>query len=189
MDLDAIAVTFGLVVVAELGDKSQLAALTFASRYGFWRVLAAMSIATALIQAISVGVGTVAGNILPEDVMGVVAGILFLVFAIVTLVSGGDDEGDATTRAPRFIILTIAAVYFAAEFGDKTMLVTATLATTQPWLSTWIGSTAGMITANALAIGVGALIGRRLPVRTIRYVAAALFAVTGVWILFDTLTG
>jgi putative Ca2+/H+ antiporter (TMEM165/GDT1 family) len=65
------------------------------------------------------------------------------------------------------------------------MLATITLATQEGWLGTWIGSTVGMVAADALAIGVGALLGRQLPEKVIRYGAAVLFALFGVLLVLD----
>ena len=82
-------------------------------------------------------------------------------------------------------IVAVGVAFFLAELGDKTMLATITLATQEGWLGTWIGSTVGMVAADALAIGVGAVLGRKLPERTIRYGAAALFALFGLLLVLD----
>jgi len=76
--------------------------------------------------------------------------------------------------------VTIGTAIFLAELGDKTMLATITLATTEEPIGTWLGSTAGMVAADAIAIGIGALLGTRLPERAIRWFAAAAFVVFGV---------
>ena len=74
-----------------------------------------------------------------------------------------------------------------AELGDKTMLATITLATQHGWLGTWIGSTIGMVAADALAILVGRWLGRRLPEKIIAYGAAALFAIFGIWLIVEAI--
>ncbi len=71
-------------------------------------------------------------------------------------------------------MLTIGTAFFLAEVGDKTMLATITLATTEEPIGTWLGSTAGMVVADAFAIGIGAFLGTRLPERAIKLFAAAL---------------
>jgi putative Ca2+/H+ antiporter (TMEM165/GDT1 family) len=68
------------------------------------------------------------------------------------------------------------------------MLATITLATTEGWFGTWVGSTLGMVAADALAIGVGALLGRRLPEKAVRIGAALLFFAFGVVLIAQGLT-
>jgi putative Ca2+/H+ antiporter (TMEM165/GDT1 family) len=77
-------------------------------------------------------------------------------------------------------LLTVGTAFFLAELGDKTMLATITLATQEGWFGTWLGSTVGMVAADALAIVAGAVLGRQLPEKVIKYGAAALFAVFGI---------
>ncbi|GAB3851164.1 hypothetical protein GCM10027610_077350 [Dactylosporangium cerinum] len=77
--------------------------------------------------------------------------------------------------------------FFLAELGDKTMLATITLATQHGWFGTWLGSTIGMVAADALAIVAGRMLGKRLPERTIKYGAAILFVLFGAWLLVEAL--
>ena len=67
------------------------------------------------------------------------------------------------------------------------MLATITLATQHGWFGTWVGSTVGMVAADALAIVVGRMLGKHLPEKAIRYGAAAAFAVFGVILLLEPL--
>ena len=111
----------------------------------------------------------------------VCAGIAFLGFALWTL--RGDelteeDERKAASATGR-AVLVVAVFFFLAELGDKTMLATITLATQEGWFGTWLGSTVGMVAADALAIGLGAVLGRQLPEKVVTYGAAALFAIFG----------
>jgi Ca2+/H+ antiporter, TMEM165/GDT1 family len=77
--------------------------------------------------------------------------------------------------------------FLLAELGDKTMLATITLATTEGWLGTWIGSTLGMVAADALAIGLGAALGRHLPPRAVRVGSALLFFAFGALLIAEGL--
>lgn len=85
--------------------------------------------------------------------------------------------------------MAIGVAFFLAELGDKTMLATVTLATTEAWLGTWIGSTLGMVAADALAVIVGRQLGTRLPERAIRWGAAASFVVFGVILVIEGIRG
>jgi putative Ca2+/H+ antiporter (TMEM165/GDT1 family) len=187
--VDAFLISFGVIFVAELGDKSQLMAMAFASRYRALTVLVTISVATLLVHAVSVLIGAVFALALPTSAIQVVAGIAFLGFALWTL--RGDELGDAdqdrARRSGGMVLLSIGTAFFLAELGDKTMLATITLASTEnPW-GVWLGSTAGMVAADAIAIGIGALLGTRLPERAIRFFAAALFVVFGVVLIAEGL--
>lgn len=183
----ALAVSFGVIFVAELGDKSQLMALTFATRYKAGVVLAGITIATAVVHLVSVGVGYGLGAALPTAWISLAAGLAFLAFGAWTLRGDklSDDEKAKASRTGRSALWAVGGAFFLAELGDKTMLATITLATQHGWFGTWLGSTAGMVAADALAILVGRWLGRSLPERAIKYGAAALFAVFGSWLIVE----
>lgn len=189
--MDSVLLSFGAIFIAELGDKSQLMALTFASRYRFWTVIAAITAATAVVHLASVGVGSAIGLALPIHAINVAAGIAFVGFGIWTLRGHSLSEGEAARRqrSARSAFAAVAIAFFLAELGDKTMLATVTLATTEGWLATWIGSTAGMVAADALAIGIGTLLGRHLPERAVRISAAVLFFAFGLVLMVEGIAG
>jgi len=204
--LQGLAVAFGVVFVAELGDKSQLLAMTLAARYRPWAVLAGIAAAALVLQGLAVLVGSFVGDRLPTRPIQVVAGLAFLAFAVWTLLDRDDDDADGADAdgddagepggvehdaAPerRSGLLTAGTAFFVSEFGDKTMLATVTLATQQGALGTWLGASAGMVAADALAVVVGAVAGARLPRRVVRWVAAATFALFGVVMVATALLG
>ncbi|MGW1061553.1 TMEM165/GDT1 family protein [Micromonospora rubida] len=185
--LVALVVSFGVIFVAELGDKSQLMALTFATRFKTVPVLIGITIATALVHLVSVAIGYGLGAALPTGWISLIAGIAFLGFGAWTL--RGDklteEEKRKAERSGKSAIFAVGVAFFLAELGDKTMLATITLATKYGWFGTWLGSTIGMVAADALAIVVGRMLGRHLPERAIRYGAAVLFAICGLWLIFE----
>lgn len=185
--MGAFLLSFGVIFVAELGDKSQLMAMTFAARYRFWTVLAGITAATALVHLASVGLGAVVGINLPTAALSIVAGIAFFIFGAWTLRGDklSEDEQAVARRAARSAFLAVATAFFLAELGDKTMLATITLATTEGWFGTWLGSTLGMVAADALAIAVGAVLGRKLPEKAVRIGAAVLFFAFGVLLIVE----
>ncbi len=190
--MDAFLLSFGVIFLAELGDKSQLMALAFATRFPAIPVLIAISIATAVIHLGSVVLGATVALALPANVIAIVAGIAFLVFAAWTLRGdelGEDDEARARRDASRSVIVTVGTAFFLAELGDKTMLATITLATNHGALGTWLGSTVGMVAADAIAIGVGKALGTRLPERAIRLGAAVAFVVFGLILIWQGIQG
>ena len=187
----AFLLSTAVIFVAELGDKSQLMAMTFAARYRVRDVLIGITAATALVHLASVGIGYYVGDAFADsqDVIQVVAGVAFLALAAWTLRGDelSEEEADKARRSQGAAILAVGIAFFLAELGDKTMLATITLATQEGWLGTWIGSTVGMVAADALAIVVGAVLGKKLPERVIKYGAAALFALFGVLLVVDGL--
>ncbi len=185
--MSAFWLSFAVIFVAELGDKSQLMAMTFATRYKFWTVILAITAATAVVHLFSVALGNVVGLALPTGPINIIAGVAFIGFGLWTL--RGDElteeEESRAARTTRSAFFAVAIAFFLAELGDKTMLATVTLATTEGWFGTWIGSTLGMVAADALAIGVGAVLGRKLPENVIRIGAAILFFIFGAWLIFE----
>jgi putative Ca2+/H+ antiporter (TMEM165/GDT1 family) len=183
-------VSFGVIFVAELGDKSQLMALTFATRFSIRSVLIGITAATALVHLASVAIGYGLGTALPTQWINLAAAIAFVVFGLWTLRGDAltDDEQDKVNRVGKRAIIAVGTAFFLAELGDKTMLATITLATDYGWLGTWIGSTLGMVAADALAIVVGRALGKRLPENVIRIGAAILFFVFGIWLGIEAIT-
>jgi len=179
--MSAFLVSLGIIFVAELGDKSQLMALAFAARYRALPILVGITVATAVVHAVSVLVGTVLDVALPTRAISVAAGLAFLGFAAWTLRGDTLDEDEAgrVERSTGSAVVAAAVAFFLAELGDKTMLATITLATKESAVGVWAGSTFGMVAADALAIVVGQQLGTRLPERVIRIGAAVSFVVFG----------
>lgn len=188
--LASVAVSSVAIFVAELGDKSQLMAMSFATRYRVWQVLLGITLATTVVHAISVALGFGVGAALPTEWIGLVAGLAFLGFAAWTLRGDRLSEGERAkaARSTGSAVLAVTAAFFLAELGDKTMLATVTLAAQHDWLGTWIGSTLGMVLADAVAILAGLALSRYLPERVVRYCSAALFALFGAWLTVESLS-
>lgn len=208
----AFLIAFVLVGLAELGDKSQLLLLGFAARYRPLKVIIGAAIAIATLQAIGVVAGGLIGAYLPERVVAVVAGSLFIGFGIVTWRSREDDAGESATGSMRFgPVLTVAAALFIGELGDKTQVMTmsiaadpaasirvlgtlgAGLAPPEPGalltgLGVWLGSSLGFLAADMVAILAGAVLGSRLPERAISRVSAVVFIVFGLITLVSVFT-
>jgi putative Ca2+/H+ antiporter (TMEM165/GDT1 family) len=194
--LAAAAIAAGAVFIAEFGDKSQLLILAFATRYPALPVIAGLVLAATVITGLSVLVGAAVGAILPTQFVAIVAGIAFIAVGLWTLRGEDDDdedpEAEATAgrrKAGLGLVLTVAGTFALGEIGDKTMLVTFGLATTQGLLATWIGAVVGEVGANLLAVALGRGVGSRLDARTVRLVSAGLFILGGVVVLVGALVG
>ena len=180
-----------VVFVAELGDKTQLVALGFGARYRLRWVLTGIGLAYLATNLVSVVVGALLGAALPDAGVRVGGGVLFLVFAAWTLRGAGgepdpDDPGELGEHAaarPMSVVFSVAVAMIVAELGDKTMLATATLASTGNPVLVWCGATIGIFFAGALGAVAGRAIGDRVPDRAVQIGAAALFAVFGVGLI------
>lgn len=187
--VNALLLSTVVIFVAELGDKSQLMAMTFATRYRARDVLVGITIATAVVHLVSVAIGYFIGDVFApwQGGIAIAAGIAFLGFAVWTL--RGDElteaEANKARTATGFSLVAVGTAFLLAELGDKTMLATITLATQENWFWTWIGSTVGMVAADALAIVVGQVLRRRLPEKVVKIGAAVLFATFGVVLVLE----
>src|SRR5882672_4456940 len=120
-----------LVFIAEMGDKTQLVALAFATRYAAKTVLAGVFGATLFIHFFSVVIGEAAALTLSVFWIKLLAGLSFIVFGLWTL-RGDTLEDDEKLTESRFgPLVTVGISFFLAELGDKTMLATVTIASQQ----------------------------------------------------------
>ena len=182
LSVSAFLLSTLVIFVAELGDKSQLVALWFATRYRWWTVIAGVAVATLVVHLGSVAAGRALDGFVPEAVLRVIVGLSFLGFAWWSIRGDSLDEDDERVRfgwAGAFGIVTIS--FFLSELGDKTQLATVSLASREEsFVGVWLGSTVGMVAADALAVAIGLVAGKRLPQRTVGLVAAVLFVFFGV---------
>ena len=178
--MTAFWISLLFVAIAEMGDKTQLVALAFATRYRATTVLGGVFVATLAVHLVSVFLGEMAGMALPLFWINLLAGLSFLAFGAWTLRGDTLDEEAELKRFGPF--LTVAVTFFIAELGDKTMLTTITIASQQQsFIGVWLGSTLGMVVADGLAIIVGKVMGKRIPERAVKIIAAMVFFAAGLW--------
>ncbi|MGQ0832022.1 MAG: TMEM165/GDT1 family protein [Microthrixaceae bacterium] len=182
-----VLTTFAVVFLAELGDKTQLVALTLAGRHPAAKVLAALGVTILALQTVSVTAGAVIGEVVPDRAIAAAAGLLFLAFAVWTWRSARDDADDAD--AARGSLASVALAFFLAELGDKTMLTTAGLAADRGAVPVWIGSTAAMLSATALAVIGGRALAARVRPDLLRRIGAVTFALVGAATLASATAG
>jgi putative Ca2+/H+ antiporter (TMEM165/GDT1 family) len=202
-----------LIMVGELADKSQLLALILACRYKAWQVLLGIFIATFIVHFFSTMLGQAFGSVVPPEVLPWVTGVLFVGFGVWTLRGDKVDDEDADRGTGRFgPVIATGVAFFFAELGDKTQIMTitiaadpghallrfanrvgvelpgwlesagagaATLGASEQFWAVTLGSTVGMVVADAIAIGVGRLLGKSMPELLLRRVSGSLFIVFG----------
>ncbi len=174
------------VVLAEMGDKTQLLAMAFASRYRWQTVLSAVFVATLCNHFLAVVAGNLLTNIVPLHYIQIAGAASFIVFGLWTL--RGDELRGEDQRFKYSPFWTVAIAFFIAEMGDKTQLATVALATRfNSIVQIWLGTTSGMIVADAFGIIVGIVLGKKIPERIVKWFAAIVFILFGVLGLYNAL--
>lgn len=185
--MEAFLASLAMVTIAEMGDKTQLLSFVLAARFRgrHWALIAGIFAATIANHFVAAFVGDwVAANV-PEDVMRWVLGLGFLAFAAWALVPDTLDEKDASRRGVAGAFMTALIAFFLAEMGDKTQLATVALGARYASLSAVVvGTTLGMMAANVPAVLLGERLARYVPLAKMRFLAAGLFALFGLLILF-----
>jgi putative Ca2+/H+ antiporter (TMEM165/GDT1 family) len=177
--MTAFLTSLVFVVLAEMGDKTQLLAMAFASRYRWQTVMFAVFGATLLNHLFAVAVGSVLTNIVPLQYIQIAAAASFILFGLWTL--RGDELKDEDKRFKYSPFWTVAIAFFIAEMGDKTQLATIALATRfDNIIQIWLGTTSGMMIADALGIIVGTVLGKKIPERLVKWFAALIFIIFGI---------
>ena len=178
--LQAFLASTGIVALAEIGDKTQLLAFLLAARFRKpLPIIAGILAATLVNHGLAGALGGWIMGVLSPDVLRWVLGLSFLAVAVWTLIPDRiEQEPGLTTRFGVFGVTLIA--FFLAEMGDKTQIATVVLAAhyAAPLLVV-IGTTLGMLIADVPAVFIGGSLAARLPMRLIRLLAAALFALLG----------
>ncbi|ARM30933.1 TMEM165/GDT1 family protein [Prosthecochloris sp. HL-130-GSB] len=183
--MDAFWLSLVMIFIAELGDKSQLLALTLATCYSTRVVLWGIFWSTLAVHVISTALGWWMGGLMPTDWIMFLAGLSFIAYGFWTLRGDTLDDDDAACKVTIHPFWLVFTTFFVAELGDKTMLGTVSLAATMPFIPVWIGSTIGMVASDALAIVVGKMLGRQLPEQAVKIGAGIVFFLFGAWSMYD----
>ena len=185
--------TFGIIFVAELPDKTALAALILAAKYRARDVIAGAWLAFLVQTLIAVAAGSLL-TLLPEAPIKVASGLGFLVFAALAYRRDEHDEEERERQrierggAKRPIWLISFLVIFAAEWGDLTQLATAALvAHSRSPFSVGVGAVLGLWAVTVLAAYTGTSVARFLTPKVLQRTSVLLFSAIGLFILYSSL--
>lgn len=176
--MDALLISIGVVALAEIGDKTQLLTLVLATRHRKpWPIVAGIFVATLVNHAIAGAVGAW----LTQVAMRWILGLSFIAMAAWMLVPD-KLEGDAgASKKIGGVFATTLVLFFLLEIGDKTQIATVALAARfDSLVAVVLGTTLGMLAANAPVAFLGEALAKRLPVRAVHVVTAVIFAGLGV---------
>jgi putative Ca2+/H+ antiporter (TMEM165/GDT1 family) len=180
-EIGALLVSLGAVVLAEMGDKTQLLAMAFATKYKAPKVLIGVFVATVLNHGLAVLVGNLIVHLESAQIwIQGISSLSFIFFGLWTI-RGDKLEEEENKKTKYGPIITVALAFFVAEMGDKTQLATVALATKFPLspLAVLAGTTAGMMVADGLGILIGVVMAKKIPERVVKLVSAGAFIVFG----------
>ncbi|MGB4336680.1 MAG: TMEM165/GDT1 family protein [Chromatiaceae bacterium] len=177
--LTAIFSTFGLIFLAEIGDKSQLVCMTLAARHRHLPVLLGAIAAFLILNTLAVVFGAGLAQWIPEKILAGAVAILFGAFGIKSLLTREEvtEDGEVEEKPGHGIFATTFLMLLLAEMGDKTQIAIAGLASTLPSLAVWIGATLALITTSALGVWLGVTLLRRIPIHRLHQVSGVFFLV------------
>lgn len=180
-NLTVFLFSLGTIVLSEMGDKSQLLVIAFASKYKAAKVLIGVFIATVLNQALAVA----AGNFITrfeciQILIQVLASLSFIFFGLWNI-REYKLEGEENRTTKFGVIVSLALAFFLAEMGDKTQLAVFSLSIKFPTSPIGIltGATTGMLVANGIGITVSVAMRRKIPERIIKLISAGIFILFG----------
>jgi len=184
--MTAYIASLTFVVLAEMGDKTQLLAMAFASRYRWQTVMWGVFVATLLNHLLAVLLGSYLTSIVPIRYIQIAASASFIIFGLWTIRGDKLDNEDKRFNFSPF--WTVAVAFFFAEMGDKTQLATVALATKyESVIQIWFGTTTGMLIADGIGIIFGIVLGKKIPERAIKWFAAIIFILFGVLGLYGSI--
>lgn len=176
-----------LIFMAELGDKTQILAMAFATQYAVGQVLLGVFIGSLLNHGVAVALGFYLAAYIPVDGLRLIAAVAFIGFGIWTLANHDDEETEQASNSFGPVI-TVALAFFIGELGDKTQLTAITLATQSRYpLVVLSGTVAGMILTSGMGIYVGSKLGKKIPEIAMKIAAAQVCLLFGVIGLYSQL--
>jgi len=188
MDFMPLLASFGLVMLAELGDKTQLAVISLSSKRKSKTVFIGALLAFALVDGISALAGGAIAAFIPAFWIGIGAGVAFIIFAVYTLFFEKTEKPEQEERplamASSFSLIALM------ELGDKTQLAVVSLAAEYDAPVLVFGGVMLAFTVlTGLAVALGAAISKWIPLKYVRIGSGLLFALFGALFIWSALSG
>ncbi|MFZ5969444.1 MAG: TMEM165/GDT1 family protein [Bacillota bacterium] len=179
---------FLFIFMAEMGDKTQILAMSFATRYKTSKVLLGVFLGSALNHGIAIVLGVYLGSFIHMDLIQIIAGCLFVGFGLWTLKMDEEEEDEESKLKTFGPVLTVMMAFFIGELGDKTQLTAVTLATSSKYpVFIFAGTVTGMVVTSGIGIFLGSKVGEKIPEFTIKIASAMIFIFFGTLKLYQVL--
>lgn len=187
MDLLPLISSFGIIALAELGDKTQVTIMCLSANKRVKSVFVGAIVAFALVDGISALIGGTIAAFIPTQWVGIGAGVAFLVFGVYSLLPKTEEvkvNNSSLNIARSFSLIALM------ELGDKTQLsVIALAAEYDAPLMVFIGVMFALALLTIIGILVGSVISRFVPMKYIKVGSSLVFILFGVLFLFGAITG
>jgi putative Ca2+/H+ antiporter (TMEM165/GDT1 family) len=180
MDTTPLLTTFGIIALAEFGDKTQLTVIALSAGYDRLRVFTGVILAFTLVTALGVLVGDALFKIIDPGLMKIIAGLVFVAFGVWMLLSKESCKTDGASLSGNPLLSTFSMIALA-EMGDKTQLSAITLVAKydSPYL-VFLGAVIALASISLLGIFLGKKLCEIVPLSKIRLGAGALFILFGI---------
>ncbi|MTI46415.1 TMEM165/GDT1 family protein [Sporosalibacterium faouarense] len=178
---------FFFIFVAEMGDKTQILAMTFATQYSTTKVLAGVFLGALLNHGLAIILGSYLANAIPMNTVQIIAGIAFVGFGLWALRAEEDEDEENASQNKFGPVFTVALAFFIGELGDKTQLTAMTLATSADFPAfILMGTVLGMLVTSGIGIFIGRKVGEKIPEVAIKTISSAVFIFFGTVKLVST---
>ncbi len=188
MELAPLITTFGIIAVAELGDKTQLTAMSLCTDCNPKIVLLGAMAAFTVVGSTSILIGTSMTKILPSFWIKIFSSIIFLSSGVYAFVTRNDEEKNLGSKS--LSLITSFTMIATMELGDKTQL--ATIGLTSRFVSpllTFTGMILGFFTATVIAVLFGSKLDDFLSRSHMKLFSSSIFVLFGLLFLLNALFG
>lgn len=180
--------SFFMVLLAEIGDKTQIIAMMFAIRYPITKVLAGIFLGTVLNHFIAILLGNYFYHLIPLGILKLCIGIFFILCGLLMLKikKASSEADDKYNVVNKNVVLTVFTIFFLGEFGDKTQLTAFSLAASsgESVLLILTATTLAMLCASIIGIFLGIVLKKYLDLRKLQFLGGLLFIAMGIWEIY-----
>ena len=174
--LGSLLTSLALIGFAEIGDKSQIVCVVLASRHRPMPVLLGAVAAFSVLNLLAVIFGAAIASVVPDSVVALLVGLLFLGFGIHALrAADGEDDDEVTERGGHGIFITTFLLITVAEFGDKTQIAVAGLGSSVDPVAVWFGATLALGGLSAVGVLAGRTLLQKIPLTLLHRISGWLF--------------
>jgi len=176
------------VGLAEMGDKTQLSILILSTRTKeYFRLLLGVMLAFLLTDGLAILLGSYVGDVMPVTAVKALSGLVFILFGILILKNGPEDEEAAMSHSSRSAFISGFSMIFLSEWGDKTQIASALFATEYDPHMVLTGVMMALFLLSLMAIYLGRYLSSRIDRKLLSRAAGAIFLIIGSYFLLSAL--